>query len=751
MTFLSLWNWLKPLQRLAVVCRHRPRRRDRPLPARIVPRLEVLEDRTVPSTLTVTSAADNFSAGTLRVVLAAANSGDTINFAPSLAGQTISLTQGELAINKSLDIEGLGASQLTVSGGDGSRVFDILASNASVTIAGLTISDGLSSYGSGITNYGTLTVNDCTLSGNVANEGGAPNNLDGGGAIENFGNLTINNSTISGNRAAGWSGIAYSVSGGGVGAYPPGNGYGGGIYAYGGTLSINSSTIADNEAAGGTSNALSYGGNGFGPGNGYGGGLYIAGGTVTINNSTLAGNQAVGGLNFYYVSTGSGGGVYNIAGPSALQMHDTLLADNTAVTDASGNTAVTDADLDGGVTSQGHNLIGNTTGGSGFVASDLLNVNPQLGPLQDNGGPTATMALLPGSPAINAGDNTNAPAYDQRGPGFARIVGGPIDIGAFEVQNLSGLTVSGFPAIITAGATIGNSFTVTARNADGTTDTGYTGTIDLSSTDPTATFANAATGTPLSGDSYTFQPGDHGTHTFTAVLTKAGTQSITATDSTNAVLTDSEGNILVEAAAANTMSLSGFPSSLTAGTQGTFTVTAYDAYGNVATSFADTVHFTTSAAKFVLPADTTLTNGTGQFSATLFSAGTQSITVTDSTTPTLTATEGGITVTPAAASKFILAAPASVTAGQSFSLTVTVEDPYGNVVVGYAGTVHFSSTDPRAKLPKNYPFTASDKGVHTFTGLVLHTKGKQTLTVTDTHISSLTGSVIVEVLSATKP
>jgi hypothetical protein len=199
------------------------------------------------------------------------------------------------------------------------------------------------------------------------------------------------------------------------------------------------------------------------------------------------------------------------------------------------------------------------------------------------------------------------------------------------------------------------------------------------------------------------------------------------------------------------LALTGFPSSITAGTQGTFTVTAYDAYNNVATSFADTVHFTTSEAKFALPADTPLAKGTGQFSATLFSAGTQSLTVTDLTTPTLTATEGSITVNPVAASKFILAAPASVNAGQSFSLTVTVEDTYGKLVVSYAGTVLISSTDPRAKLPRNYTFTTSDKGVHTFSGLVLHTKGNQKITVTDTHNSSVTGSVIVDVLSVTNP
>jgi len=89
----------------------------------------------------------------------------------------------------------------------------------------------------------------------------------------------------------------------------------------------------------------------------------------------------------------------------------------TAGSTADNNATTAYPDLDGGVTSLGHNLIGTSTGGAGFAASDRVNVNPDLGPLQNNGGPTQTMALLPGSPAINAGDNTNAPADDQRGPG----------------------------------------------------------------------------------------------------------------------------------------------------------------------------------------------------------------------------------------------------------------------------------------------------------------------------------------------
>jgi hypothetical protein len=101
---------------------------------------------------------------------------------------------------------------------------------------------------------------------------------------------------------------------------------------------------------------------------------------------------------------------------------------------------------------------------------------------------------------------------------------------------------------------------------------------------------------------------------------------------------------------------------------------------------------------------------------------------------------------PAAASRLLLSAPSSVKAGARFSLTVTVVDAYGNVVTGYRGRMAFGSSDSTAALPKNYTFTAADAGVHTFTGLVLRKKGKQTITVIDTLDSSLTASVLIDVV-----
>jgi hypothetical protein len=159
-----------------------------------------------------------------------------------------------------------------------------------------------------------------------------------------------------------------------------------------------------------------------------GGGIDNRGGTLTVIASTFSGNSAKFG----------GGGVYNDSRSSlsTLTIRNTLLAGNTA------QIGDPDVDVVGAVESLGHNLIGDGSGGSGYAATDLVGtsanpIDPKLGPLQDNGGPTQTMALLPGSPAISAGGLTDS-EWDQRGPGFARSVNGMTDIGAYEVQQGQG-------------------------------------------------------------------------------------------------------------------------------------------------------------------------------------------------------------------------------------------------------------------------------------------------------------------------
>ena len=174
----------------------------RKAPFRFRPQLESLESRYVPSTLMVTNNFDTGVSGdgSLRGELAAAASGDTIAFAGSLKGKTITLSHGELALNQSLTIAGPVANPVTISGNYAGRVFDITSSSAIVTLSGLTITQGeASGDGGGIDNFGTLTVSQCSLSDNSA--------VGRGGGIFNAGTLTVSQSSLSGNSASHGGGI----------------------------------------------------------------------------------------------------------------------------------------------------------------------------------------------------------------------------------------------------------------------------------------------------------------------------------------------------------------------------------------------------------------------------------------------------------------------------------------------------------------------------------------------------------------
>jgi hypothetical protein len=197
------------------------------------PRLEALEDRCLPSTLYVTSPLDDGSRGTLRYDIAHAGSGDTIVMSPTLTAPIV-LTQGELLLKKSLTIEGQANQPETISGNHNSRVFEV-AAKTSVTLIGLDItggngvannpggatgnasggggggSSGRDGQGGGILNFGTLTVSNCTLSGNSVND--ASVYVCEGGAIFNIaGTVNVSNSTLSGN-SAGFGGAIYNYSG----------------------------------------------------------------------------------------------------------------------------------------------------------------------------------------------------------------------------------------------------------------------------------------------------------------------------------------------------------------------------------------------------------------------------------------------------------------------------------------------------------------------------------------------------------
>ncbi len=235
-----------------------------------------------------------------------------------------------------------------------------------------------------------MTISNSTISGNGA--GGGKNNIPGsGGGISGGG--TITNCTISGNSV--------------FGSPLKGPGLGGGIRA--GTVTISNSTLSDNYC-------LFYG---------LGGGIYC-GGTLTIEKSTLSNNSAT-----------QGGRIYN---EGSIGIGNTVLNRG----DASGENVFNNG---GTITSAGYNLSSDDGGGVLNGPGDLINTDPLLGPLQDNGGPTFTHELHPGSPAVDAGDPnfTPPPFYDQRGPDFWRVRNNRIDIGSFEVQNGPALTPTPTP------------------------------------------------------------------------------------------------------------------------------------------------------------------------------------------------------------------------------------------------------------------------------------------------------------------
>jgi hypothetical protein len=393
-------------------------------------------DSAAPGNIILVTNTNDSGPGSLRAALAVANDGDTID-ATGVSG-TILLTRGELQISHSVTINGPGAGTLAVNGNGTFRVFENFASD--VTVSGITITNGfVLSFGGGISSDGggTLTVTNSVISGNITGNPDLGGSGGGGLYYAGGGTLTVANSVISGNGTYGIGGgmrvedgVSVTITdstisdnsvfivnvlflgGGGISAGDAllivmnstisGNsaGLGGGILTGGDAqLTVMNSTISGNVAT-------------SVPG---GGGIYCSG-PVTVTNSTISGNSA---------EVGNGGAIHNFG---ATQIEDTVL--NAG---ASGGTIFNDG---GTVTSLGYNLASDDGGGVLIGPGDQINTDPMLGPLQDNGGPTFTHALLPGSPAIDAGDPnfTPPPFFDQRGPGFDRVVNGRIDIGSFEVQ-----------------------------------------------------------------------------------------------------------------------------------------------------------------------------------------------------------------------------------------------------------------------------------------------------------------------------
>jgi len=461
-------------------------------PARLT--LELLEDRLAPSgsyvNFNVTNTNDS-GKGSLRAAILKANATHQlgfINIEPGLgSSNTINLLSALPALTHFTDIVGPGAGSLTIERSpqaSGSFGIFSVGSKGNVGIIGLTMGNTTSAA---ISNMGFLFLFDDLVSGVSA--------TSSAGGIFNQGFLYVDNSTIANN----------STSGGKFAA---------GIDSEGGSVTITSSTISNNTATT----------------TGKTGGIGIYGGTLAITNSTVTANVAS--------DPGTSGGGIDADGTSA-SIFDTIVAGNTG---ASGN----GSDVSGTFTSQGHNLIGSAEShSSGFVISDLVGTVGSLqaagldSQLRDNGGPTPTYALVSGSPAIAAGDSTNAPDTDQRG--LPRIINGAIDIGAYEFGSPSQLIISGGPSTANTGDTA--TFTVTAETPDGQTATGYQGTVDLSSSDPVAQFQPA---------SYSFQSSDSGQHNFDVTFRTGSSkaQTVTFTDSLAKALTGSTSVTVTATAAA---------------------------------------------------------------------------------------------------------------------------------------------------------------------------------------------------------
>jgi hypothetical protein len=333
-----------------------------------------------------------------------ASSGDTITVAAATYTEN-------LTIGVSLTILGSGTSTTIVDGGGVGQVVSI-SSRANVTLSGMEIRHGVSAlYGGGIGNYGTLTLSNSIVTGNVAGRSGG--SVHEGGGIYNGGRLTINSSTISGNTTSNsCPNRPCFIEGGGI--------------FNGGRLTINNSTINENSTRVGSAIYNIYGTvritNTTISGNLGKSGLaavtvFSYAGTLTISNSTIAGNQ--GPAVILQKSFGSG----------VATLQNSIIANNVGVNC-------------GGVTSNGYNLSSDTHcnfNGPG----DKNDIDPRLGPLQNNGGPTLTMSLPSGSPAVDGGNPSGCTdgsghllKTDQRGmPRPDPEDTGGCDMGAYERQS----------------------------------------------------------------------------------------------------------------------------------------------------------------------------------------------------------------------------------------------------------------------------------------------------------------------------
>ena len=442
---------------------------------------------------------------------------------------------------------------------------------------------------------------------------------------------------------------------------------------------------------------------------------------IQLNNGdgTFAAPTTMPGLSYAFAAADyNRDGVADLAGAGAatigVQVNDAVIASN--VGSAVGFKVSAPATTQAGVALP---LTITAVDVNGNAAADFLGTVHII--TTDPRGPGFTYTFF----AADAGTHTFAGGVALYTVGTQTItVNGPSQLTGNLSVNVTGAPVGRF--IVTADATVvaGNqaAFTLTTADRFGNPVADYTGTVHFSSTDVQA-------GLPAD---YTFTAADLGIHTFAATLKTAGGQMVTARDTTTATVVGSSTSILVTPTIASSIKLAGGGGHI--GLPHTVTVTALDAFGNVATSYIGTVHLGSSDARTTVAHDAALVNGVGRFAVTIVTLGSQTLTATDVAAPTLTATEI-IIGTPGYASKFVATMTPGSVAGVKQTVTVTAYDGFGNVAVDYSGAVYVTTTDPRVSVPM-YLFSAADNGTHTF-ALTFITAGTQSVTFKDYYNSSL--------------
>ncbi len=634
--------------------------------------------------VTVTTLSD----GSLRAALAAVSSGGSadIVFQTGLVSATspgtITLLSSLPDITGHLNLSGPGANELTIGGGDPyvtNAHLLMVDAGADAVFSRITINPN-GGYPpnsiEGIVNSGTLSVNNCTVS-------------SGSTGIDSSATLIVLNSSFSGDS----SGIINS----GVGI-------------------VRDSTFSDNST-------------------GSIGGAIFNDNILTVSNSSFSNNVVTG----YGVPIGFGGGdIYNAG---TLNITSSTFYPQSGISNLGSSLTISNSILsnpEGGACAGSgcpENGVDGNIVGSGEIVLSVLG---------DHGGVTQTMIPAPGSSAICAGSPALLPSgltSDQRGfprlntsyAGFSNS--SPcLDAGAVQT-NYTSVNFVQQPTNSVVGNPIAppptlqvletNPNLAAPDNTDAVSDIPVTlsfngtgaleGTLTQLSSGGVATFGDLIVNQAGTGDTLSASLPIVAGATQTAISTPFNVTTLAGNTATHFAIT---GQLVAYA---------GVPFSIT--------VTAQDSNNNTATGYSGTVHFTSGDAAAMLPANASVSGGVGTFTVTLFAENAfGTVTVTDTLHPTITGTIQ-LLVLPGLADRFAVSTPPTAVTGAPFNVTVTAYDVGGNLVTGYDGTVHFTSTDPAATLPADGGLS---QGSGTFVA-TLATLGTQTITATDNLNSSPTG------------